>query len=205
MNDDASPRRYKVSFECSAGSVGTLISVLIKDVESPKMEQTGDNLYKVVLVCMQDQLPTIYATIIGDVSNIVSSPFVPETRVVSTFKVPGPKVQPVEYVPQHRVTIIPPKRKHRPRGSPPAKVKDSATGKAVLTVFEQKQIGHIPDFSDALERCGYRSSNAGWVLNQLVKEGILVRHGWGAYRMATAAEQAEFMRNLTNSTEQSGE
>lgn len=193
----AGPRRYKVSFECNGSVVGTLISVLVKEVESPKMEPCGDDTYKIALLCMQDQLPTIYATVVGDVSNIVSSPFVPETKTVSTFRIPGPKVQPV-YVPQGRVTIIPPKVRRVPGQR--IKPSQTAAGLLVMTLFDNKSVIHNPDVIDLFEQHQRAGSGVGKILADLTREGILVRAGWGAYRRPTAAEYADFIRGSSNST-----
>lgn len=184
------PRRYRVSFNCRADAVGAVIGLLIKEVESPKMETVGE-AYKLTLICMQDQLRAVIDMVLDDADNLIVAPHVPEVKMApATFRAPKPGY--VQTPLQKEVTYLPAQRKRIPGG---AKAKNTATGKAVLSVFRDGgRVKHPADFSEALVKAGFSANSYAAMVSALVREGDLVRVGHAAYRLPTVQDQLEVMQ-----------
>ncbi len=185
------PRRYRVSFNCRTDSVGAVIGLLIREVESPKMETVGEH-YKLTLICMHDQLRTVIDMVLDDADNLIIAPHVPEVKMApATFRAPKPVYVQTDL--QRQVTYAPVKRT-RVKGG--AKIKDTAAGKAMLAAFANGgRVKHPPDFTEALIAAGFAGNSYSALVHKLIKEGDLVRVGQGAYRLPTTQDQLAIMES----------
>lgn len=174
----AGPRRHLFKVDVNADAVGPIFSLLIKEVEHPKMEQAPDGCYRIEFVCMLDQMATIFDIISDKALNVYVKPFVPEVK--ATFV---QRERPVgsNIVPSSRVTILPPSHPKLKRG---AKVSETAYGRVLLAVFKDGKIAHHNiDFHDAAVAAGYSAQGASAIISALVAEGVLVRISRGVYRL----------------------
>lgn len=185
MNDTpdvAGPRRYLILVDVRSDAVGPLFSLLIKEVEQPKLEAGEDGAHRMSLVCMQDQLPTITGIICEPALKLWIRPYVPEAKMgPANYRVPQQLAKVVTPL-QREITVMHP-RVTRVAGG--AKAKDTTSGKIMMAIFKDGvRVKHSPDFADALAAAGFKASSAPGVLSRLVAEGDLVRIGQGAYRLA---------------------
>lgn len=194
------PRRYRVSFNCRTDAVGTVIGLLIKEVEQPKMETINDS-YKLTLVCMQDQLVTVLGVIIDHADELVVAPFHAEVKMApAVFRPQKPVHVPTPL--QREVTVLPAQRKN----SGPSKTKDTTTGKVVLGVFKDGgRVKHPADFVEALTAAQFSPNSYASIVNRLVVEGDLVRVGHGAYRLPTTQDHLRMMEERDSSFSPQGE
>jgi len=187
----AGPRRYRMSFNCRMTHVGDIIGCLVKEVESPKMEPNGED-FKVSLVCMQDQLPTVLGLVIDNVEHIVIAPHVPEPPKSAPVMFKPQVARPVATPLQREVTYLPAQRTRRSDTS--GGVAGTALGKIVLRVFSDgRRVAHPADFAEAIGDAGFSPASASAVVFKLVQEGTLVRVGHGAYRLPTVQDQLSQM------------
>lgn len=184
----AGPRRYRVCFNCRADAVGVVLGLLIKEVESPKMETIGDN-YKLTLICMHDQLRAVVDMVLDDADQLVIAPFVPEVKMGPAVYRPPQTMARVVTPLQKEVTMLPAQRR-REHGAR-AKASDSPMGKIVMAMFKDtsRRVLHAADFGDELGKAGYAGSSTGWVTARMTEEGSLVRIGRGAYRLPTTQDE----------------
>lgn len=189
------PRRYKVHFDCSDTDVASIIGLLVKDVESSKMDPAGPGLFKVSMICMFDQIPMITDLVVKNVSSADNLVVVKhEVVVAASVHRFAPSKQELNVTalgaqafPVHRL----PTKLKRVKGG--AKPSDSNAGRLVMGLFKTKSVVHYPDVADALEGVGLSASGAGNILARLTQEGVLVRCGHGAYRRPTSAEEIQFI------------
>lgn len=187
----AGPRRYRVCFNCRADAVGAVIGLLIKEVESPKMETIGEN-YKLTLICMHDQLRTVIDMVLDDADQLVIAPFVPEVKMgPATFIAPRNMARVVTPL-QRDVTLLPAQRRRLQGGY--ARVSDTPVAIALLKAFDDgRRVVHYADLAEALVTAGYSAGSAGKTSSELVEEGTLVRIGRGAYRLPTTQDELSRM------------
>lgn len=192
MSDEAAPvagpRRYRVSFNCRADAVGAVIGLLIREVESPKMETIGEH-YKLTLICMHDQLRTVLDLVVDDADCLVIAPHVPEMKMAPAVYKPPQQLAKVVTPLQRDVQVIRP-RLTRVKGN---KCRHTQSGSALLKAFDDgARVKHAPDFSEALVAAGFNGNSWSPTAARLVEEGDLVRIGRGAYRLPTAHEAQDF-------------
>lgn len=189
------PRRYRVSFNCRTDAVGAVIGLLIKEVESPKMETVGEH-YKLTLICMHDQLRAVIDMVLDDSDNLIVAPYVPEVKMApAVFRPQKPAY--VKTALEKEVTYLPAKRT-RVKGG--AKCKDTAAGRALLAAFaEGGRVKYPADFSDALVKAGFASNSYSALVHKMTQEGDLVRVGQGAYRLPTTQDYLAVMESRDKS------
>lgn len=197
MEEAAGPRRYKVVFDCRAEQAGTLIALLIREVEQPKLDQTDHETYRITIICMMTQLPTIIGTIADQVVRLYVSPFVPEVKgPVPVYEARRPNSN---FTPSSKITVLPPQRKRQ--NGVKVKFRDSGMGRCILRAFESgPSIKHRPDFEAVLNEDGYAMTGLGAAMTRLIAEGDLVRVGWGAYRMPTTQDALARMQGSTDNS-----
>lgn len=193
----ANPRRYAVKVDVGPEAVGPLFSLLIREIEQPKLAPAENGNHRISLVCMLDQLPTIVGIIVEHAVQLYVGPYIDETKVrPATFVAPRP-VHVQTPLQADNVRRFPMKRSKNSTGS---KVKDSPGGRAMLSAFaDGKIIKHPADFTDALAAAGFAVGSWSALSNKLTEEGSLVRIGRGAYRLPTLAD----MRSAPNSSGES--
>lgn len=193
MIDEAAPvvgpRRYRVGLNCRTDAVGTVIGLLIQEVEQPKMEKVGD-AFRLTLVCMHDQLLIVLGVVMDHADNLIVAPFVPEVKMApATFRAPKPTY--VATPLQKEVTYLPAQRKRPTTG---LKTSETGAGIAILSAFKDGgRVKHPADFQDAMAAAGYSGNGVGSTLARIVSEGDLVRVGRGAYRLPTTQDQLRVM------------
>jgi len=188
MNEEIAPavgpRRYRVSFNCRIDALGTVIGLLIKEVEQPEMKQVGDN-YKLTLVCFHDQLITVLGVVIDHADSLVVAPYVPEAKLAPAVYRPPQQLARVVTPLQREL----PERKRHRVNSRSGKQKDTGTGKALMSAFDDNgRVKHPADFAEAMTKHGYNPSGMSSVINRIISEGDLVRVGHVAAQHALAGE-----------------
>lgn len=184
----AGPRRYRVSLNCRVDAVGTVIGLLIREVEQPKMETVGDN-FKLTLVCMHDQLLTVIGIVIDHADNLIVAPYIPEARPgTAVFRPPTTLARVVTPLARE---VAPAKRR---MNSNSGRQKDTGTGQALMSAFNDGgRVKHPADFAEAMTKAGYNPSGMSSAINRIVEEGDLVRVGRGAYRLPTTQDHLRQM------------
>lgn len=194
MDTTTGPRRYRVNFDCSDTDVASIIGLLVRDVEMPKMEPAGTGMFKMSMICMFDQIPMITDLVVKNVKsadNLVVARYVEVTPIAMQRYAHKPELNTTalgaQAVPINRY----PMKQSRIKGG--AKASETNTGRAIMALFKTKSIIHNPDAIDALENAGLAGAGVGNALSRLTQEGALVRCGYGAYRRPTATEEIEFL------------
>jgi len=182
----AEPRRYSVRFEVSSATVGTVLGLLINEVEGSKVEPTGDPArFRMSFVAFMSQLSTILGLIAEHAEHLVIAPF--QAQASAALLPFAAKPRPVEVPAGVTVTQLPSRKSGRKSGGDP----QSRTARAILGVLEKKPIAHPPDFTEAFETAGLSTQSIGGVLSNLIKYGLIVRCGYAAYRLPTEQEKIE--------------
>lgn len=181
MDQIANPRRYRVSFECGAGNLGSIVDLLVKNIGKPSMVPTSEDRYKIAFIAgLSDCLRVL--DLIQD--NVEKLTILGESEAPSEAARPfSPKPRANYVVPAHvQVQRIAPRRTYTKTGL----AKDTTSGSIVMKLLRVKTIVHVPEICDAFHEAGYSGgpSNA---LVRLVREGSIVKHGRGAYKLPEIA------------------
>ena len=207
MNDTpVGPRRYKVQFECSGADVAQIWGLLVNDVDPPTTTPSGNGAFKIAFVCLFDQIPTVTGLLIQHVASVdrlIVAPDIPAPSTVSSFARIAPKPQPISNSVHALIRRVPSKRTRVAGGAKPS---ERTTGRVVLEVLKHKPIVHAPDIADAFEQAGLKASSVSVAFHALMREGVIIKCGHGAYRLPTAAESLEIMaRRPSPASPQQGE
>lgn len=188
MDQPTNPRRNRVSFECGMGNLGSIMDLLVKHIGKPTAVPVNDDRYKITFLAMLSDCLRVLDLIQDNIEKLTVLP--EDVNVVSEAARPyQAKLRPVYTVPAHvQVKRIPMKRKYTRGGG---KASQKTTGLAILSAFRTKSIAHNPDFADALQEAGFQATTVSSIVNELLREGAMIRCGHGAYRLPTAEDTVQ--------------